>query len=113
MDNEKIFLDFWRDYKWPEPKAVLYRIYYDADTGRVIEYSHADKPGSYIDVSPEIFSMRDHAVTVVDQKLVPAKRPGPPVLRPSDHGVACHPDDVCIVSDMPGAKLWSISHEQN
>ena len=102
MDNEKIFLDFWRDYKWPEPKAVLYRIYYDADTGRVIEYSHADKPGSSID-----------AVTVVDQKLVPAKRPGPPVLRPSDHGVACHPDDVCIVSDMPGAKLWSISHEQN
>lgn len=80
---------------WTLP-APVYRAYYD-DQGRVIEYSQLDKPGNYIDVTPEILRDQplarvvDGKINIIEPSLVTKK-----LIPNQDHGTACHANDVCV-----------------
>ena len=107
MNNNEIFKEFWQNYVWPEPKPVLFRVYHD-EQGRIIEYSHDDHAGAYIDVDPQVFHFRDHTAKVIDGQLVPAAEPGPPRLVPSHHGTPCHPLDVTVVCSESSCVYWNM-----
>ena len=94
---------------WQLP-PVLFRLYFD-DQGQPIEYSQQDKPGNYIDITPELFRDQPQNVRVIDgrlhffeprkmtKKLVPG--PGP--------GTHCHPRDICvIVQPAQPCVIWSL-----
>lgn len=111
-DNNEIFLEFWRDYQWPEATILRFRLYHD-DQGVPVTYTHEDLPGAYITVTPEQFALADMRVRVRDSQLIPAARPAPPKLVPGDQGTACDPSDVCVIQD-PGrlATFWRLrAHE--
>jgi hypothetical protein len=96
MTNNDIFLDFWNTFKWPEPEVLYFRLYHD-DQGKPICYSRHALDDQYIDVTPEQFAIGDINVDVVNGVLVHHAPPPPPKLRPSDHGILCHQDDVTVV----------------
>lgn len=108
LNNNQIFLDFWRDYQWPEAVILRFRLYYD-DQGIPVTYTHEDLSGTYITVTPEQFAIADMHVRVQDSQLVPNARPAPLKLIPGDRGTACHPIDVCVIQD-PGrpATFWRL-----
>ena len=112
--NDQEFLDFWKNFRWPEEKKVYYRLYYD-DSGLPLFYSHEDQPGKYIDLTPEQFASRDLQVRVVNGVLTPRKRPVPPKLVPSDLGTPCHPSDVSVVVGIEQEhQRWKLKqHEQD
>lgn len=97
-ETTKNFIEVFSNLEpWSLP-VVLFRLYYD-DQGRPIEYSHEDKPGNYIDISPEMFRDSPYNLRVINgeikfietslvtKKLIPTTGPG----------VACSPQDICIV----------------
>lgn len=98
-ENERIFLEFWKNYKWPDqPKPQPFRLYHD-DQGRPLRYSRDDEPGSYIELTSEEWNMFDMSIIVQDGKLVRPPPPGALKLRPSVDGMPCHHADVTIVVD--------------
>jgi hypothetical protein len=112
MDNNEIFLDFWRTYQWPEPRPVLFRLYHDPQ-GRPIEYSQEDHDGFYIDITPEEFVRADFRVRVIDGKIVAQEPPPPPRLIKSQEGVRCHPYDVTVISQQDPYQAWSMKQDEN
>lgn len=92
--------EFWKIlHDVPEPKPVLRRLYHD-EQGLPLFYSGEDLPGNYIDISAEDFARASGRVRVVNGVLIQVD----PVqvtskLRPSTEGVACHPNDVCVIVD--------------
>lgn len=117
MSAEKTTENFWKAWNgfvWPEIRPVQYRLYYKSD-GSPLVYSMEDSPGDWIEVSQQIYIAAPWNVRVVDGelKIIPIAKTYHK-LRPSDHGVACDPRDVCvIVSESSSAKIcWSLqSHE--
>lgn len=109
-DNNQIFLEFWRDYQWPEAVTLRFRLYHD-DRGVPITYTHEDLPGAYITVTPEQFALADMGARVRDMQLVSSARSEPPKLVPSDQGTACDPSDVCVIQhpDRPAA-FWRLKN---
>ena len=97
----------------PEVKPISYRLYHD-EAGRPLFYSMEDLPGTYVEVDAEAYAISSHDVKVVDGKVVPLpKKIYTRKLKPSDQGVACHPQDVCVVvsEDQPHIK-WKL-HDQS
>lgn len=82
---------------WQLP-AVLYRLYYD-DRGHPLEYSHEDRPGNYIDVTPEIFRSSPMNVRVIDRqlKLIDSALTTKKLVPAQKEGVCCDPRDVCVI----------------
>lgn len=107
MDNNEIFMEFWRTYKWPEVLPILFRVYHD-DDGRILEYSHEDHEGRYIDIAASVFSLRDYNAKVKDGCLIPAAEPLPPKLNPAKQGTPCHPKDVTVVHDEVDCVYWRL-----
>lgn len=98
MDNTEIFLQFWQRYQWPAaPKTQIRRLYHD-DHGDPVIYSVEDLPGKYIDLTPQQFDARSHAVKVIDGKLIDISKGTTIKLIPSDHGVACDKRDITVIS---------------
>lgn len=97
----------------PEPKPVLFRLYYN-DDGTPVCYSMDELPHAYVDIEPEVFHQNNLNVRVVDGKLI-FKRPKTVIkkLRPADNGTACDPRDVCVVvaADQPNQK-WTIANNE-
>jgi hypothetical protein len=112
--NDQEFLDFWKTIQWPEEKTIYYRLYYN-DSGEPLFYSHDDRPGKYIEVSPEQFALSDMQVRVVDGALKTRPKPVPPKLMPSGQGTPCHPNDVAVVVDTQEIhQRWKLKqHEQD
>ena len=113
MTNETTenFCKAWNEFKWPDPVPVTYRLYYNED-GTPKCYTMELLPGKYIELDRETYVLSPWNVRVVDEKLhivpptVTIKK-----LQPSDiDGVACHPQDVCIVvsADHPHTK-WKLT----
>jgi hypothetical protein len=116
MSAEETTENFWRAWKefvWPEPQPLQYRLYYNAD-GSPRVYTMEDLSGDWIEVSQQIYVTAPWNVRVVDGelKIIPVVE-ACHKLRPGDHGVACDPRDVCvIVSDSLPKTYWSLkSHE--
>jgi hypothetical protein len=103
--TEEEFLEFWRNFKWPEINPVYRRLYY-SDAGEPLFYSQEDLPGKYIDVTPEQYALQDQSVKVIDGKLIRRRTARMTKLVPADSGTLCHLNDVSvIVSDQPG-QYW-------
>lgn len=90
----------------PEPKAVSWRLYYDAE-GRPITYSMEALPGNYIEVDAATYQRGPLNVRVIDGELKYIKQSWSQKLVPGDVGTACHPSDVAIVVDREPAQHWS------
>ena len=97
MNNNQIFLDFWRTYQWSEPRPVSHRLYHD-DHGCPLFYTMEDLPGKYVEVTAEQYARASFAVRIVDgQMCVIEAHKTASKLQPGDLGTHCHPKDVTIV----------------
>ena len=106
MNNNEIFEQFWRNYKWPDPQPTpQYRVYYN-DDGDVVAYTTEDLPGKYLTVTAHEFALASRRVRVKDGQLVARKQVSSHKLVPSDTGTACHPHDVAVIvgPDQPHQK---------
>lgn len=112
MDNNEIFLEFWRTYQWPEPEPVLFRLYHD-DAGLPLSYSQQQQDGLYIDITPEEFLRADFRVRVEHGKITPADPPAPPKLARSDQGVRCHLRDITVITDREPYQAWSMENNES
>jgi hypothetical protein len=107
--------EFWKavaEIDWSRPKEIEYRVYYDAKTGQVLDYTNDQRPGDYILVDRETFHKHKFDVTVRDGKLV---TPIPPRVKlvPGEKGRGCHSHDITILSD-ENSVYWTIKkYEQN
>lgn len=109
-ENAQNLLEAMAHFKWPEPRPVSYRLYYDGH-GKPVVYSMEDLPGDYIEVDAETYAISSFWMRVVDQKLIPVL---PTVtvqkLQPSDNGTACDPRDVCVVvTEQQSHIKWSLT----
>lgn len=94
------FLKVWSDLEPWQPPTVFWRLYYD-DQGRSLFYSQEDRPGNYIDVTPEQYQRANMRVKVSNGQLIELKTVSIRKLVPSDtdQGTPCYPSDVSIVVD--------------
>jgi hypothetical protein len=107
MNNNDVFLEFWQNFKWPEPEVLYFRLYYD-EQGKPICYSRHVLEHKYIEVTPEEFAVGDMNVDVINGVLIHHAPPPPPKLRPSTVGTSCHPNDVSVVvAASQAAKQWN------
>lgn len=112
MDNNEIFLEFWKNFQWPEPKPLYFRLYHD-EQGKPICYSREHREESYIDITPEQFALGDMNVMVEKGVLVKLSPPVPPKLKPSNTGTSCHRDDVTVIVKNGPSQTWSLGHEKD
>ena len=85
-----------------------YRLYYNIDTGKPIEYSNEKLSGDYIIVTKEQYAAGRHDVIVKDKAIVPIEdiryiRK----LIPGSSGTACHESNVLLV-DKESTTRWKI-----
>lgn len=85
-----------------------YRLYYNKDTGKPIEYSNEKLSGDYIIVTKEQYAAGRHDVIVKDKAIVPIEdiryiRK----LVPGSSGTACHESNVLLV-DKESTTRWKI-----
>jgi hypothetical protein len=110
MNNNEIFLNFWKNFEWPEAEELYFRLYYD-DHGRPLCYSRHALEGKFIDVTAEQFALGDMNVEIVNGVLIHQSPPPPPKLKPSKQGqgVWCHKHDVTVVVDKSNdARQWNL-----
>jgi hypothetical protein len=103
--------NFWKVWNslppW-SPPVVFWRLYYD-DQGFPLFYTQEDKPGNYIDVTPEQYRLASMRVRVRNGQLVELKHHSVKKLMPSSTGTPCHPQDVAIVVSVDSAhQCWRI-----
>jgi len=113
MTNETTenFLQVWKEFKWPEPVPVTYRLYYK-DDGTPDFYTMEDSPGKYIEVDRETYVARLWNVRVVDGKLrIIVPKIAVKKLKPSTtQGTCCHAQDVCVVVDQDSSGIkWHMT----
>ena len=104
MDN---FIKAWMEMQstLTEPTPVEYRIYYDLDSGKILDYTTEQREGSYILVEKEIFAQHRFEYVVRNGKLIsPNNSIGK--LTPSQNGTPCHPADITIIVADSNAQHW-------
>jgi hypothetical protein len=118
MTNETTenFWKAWNEFKWPDPKPISYRLYYN-QAGLPICYTMEDLPGKYIEVDREIFVTTPHNVKVIDGQLkfVQPKITVTKLEPNATTGTSCHVNDVTVVVDHahPHTKWNKNSYETN
>jgi hypothetical protein len=101
MDATSEFLKAWAELELSaaQPKPIIeYRIYYDSDSGVILDYTNEIREGTYLIVDRETFIKHQFNLKVKNGKLVGIK-PTVGKLVPGTEGVACHPNDITIVVD--------------
>ena len=92
------FLEFWKNFQWPEPKAVSYRLYHDQQ-GEPLLYTMEHLPGDYIEVDQATYIKGSFGVRVINGALTVL--PSQPMVKKLRSGVAdgtpCDPRDICVV----------------
>jgi hypothetical protein len=97
----------------PEPKPVFFRLYYDSQ-GRPLFYSMEDLPGTYIEIDADVYARSSMQVRVRDGKIVQISCKPAEKITPSAKGVACHTQDVAVVTDTDNSIKWSKkTYEEN
>lgn len=95
------------------PPVVFWRLYYD-EAGLPLFYTMEDKPGNYIDVTPEQYQRASMRVRVRDGKLVELNTNPVKKKVPADAGTPCYPTDVSIVvsRDQPH-QCWRLATNES
>lgn len=98
----------------PEPQAPLFRLYYD-DNGVPLFYSMEDRPGTYIEITPEEYHRNNSNVRVRNGKLIEVTWATTTKLVPGNSGSPCHPDNVAVIvtEDQPHVKWSKRTYETN
>jgi hypothetical protein len=93
--------NFWQVFNnlepW-QPPEVFWRLYYDP-AGNPLFYTQEDRPGDYIDVTPEQYQRASMRVKVVNSKLIELATNRIKKLTQTETGTPCYPTDVSIVVD--------------
>jgi len=103
------FLKAMREFNWPDPQPVEYRLYYNED-GSPLTYTMEQLPGNYILVSQEVYISWPLHVRVRDGELVwlPQEPVVDRICPDQPTGTPCHPNNVCLVVDTTQPnRLWS------
>ena len=111
-ETEKNFWEVWNNFHPPEAKPIVYRAYYNEE-GIVCGYSTEEWPGNYVEIDRETYVCYPDA-RVVDGVFRPIqKRHLIEKLQPSDSGIACDPQDICVIvnADKPHTK-WNTKHNE-
>ena len=89
------------------PPPIEYRIYYDEESGKILDYTTEIHDGTYITVDRETFSNHRFEYRVENGKVVP---PSTKIgkLKPSTDGTPCHSDDITIIVTDSNAQHWKI-----
>jgi len=109
--------NFWsviKDFQWPDPEPVVYRLYHDKE-GQPLIYSMEALTGTYIEVDQITYIRGSHQVRVENGKLIVIE-PRVQVSRldkDSVSGVPCDYRDVCVVVeiDQPHQKWKKITND--
>jgi hypothetical protein len=98
----------------PESLSPFFRLYYDAE-GRPLFYSMEDRPGTYIEITPEQYHRNNSNVRVRDGRLVEITWSTTTKLVPGNSGTPCHPDNVAVVvaEDQPHIRWSKKTYESN
>ena len=101
MGDQETTENFWRvwnSFQWPEPKPVFYRCYYLED-GTPDFYTMEDLPGSWIEVTKEVYLLSPRNARVVDGQLqIFEVKKTVTKLKPNQtQGIDCDPRDICLV----------------
>lgn len=110
------FLQVMAEFKWPEPKPIFYRLYYN-DDGTPKCYTMEDLPGKYVEIDREMYVSHLWNVRVVAGKI----KIIPPVVQiqqmksHAESGTACDPRDICVIVDInkPHIKWTQQTNETN
>ena len=99
-ETTKNFLEAWQAWsqQTPPPQKIFYRLYYNED-GHPLFYSMEDLPGLYISIDQELFSRSPRNIRVIKNKIVFLDQLTSKKLIPSEHGTACRPDNVSIITN--------------
>ena len=90
------FLDVFSNLEPWQPPVVFWRLHYD-EQGAPLFYTQEDKPGNYINVTPEQYQRASMQVRVQNGVLVELTTKRTKKLMPSSTGTPCLPTDVSIV----------------
>ena len=104
------FWQVWRNFKWPDPLPIEYRLYYHED-GSPKMYTMEDLPGDYVLVPQEIYVTAAWNVRVRQGQLhiLPPKKHLDKLMPDQDPGTWCHARDVSIViNNSVGGRRWSL-----
>jgi hypothetical protein len=101
--------NFWAAWAIPlePPSPIFYRLYYD-DDGYLLFYSMEDVPGNYIEIDQKTYAESSPRVRVVNGELKHIKTNVVTKLVPSTKGQACHPTDVCVISNSEQKQYWDL-----
>lgn len=92
----------------PAPPEPVYRLYYD-ELGDPLFYSMENLPGNYIDMDQDSYFNTPSNIKVINGKLVILKTSVACKLKPGETGIACDPQDVCVVvSEAHPHTKWSL-----
>ena len=89
-------LDVFANLEPWQPPVVFWRLYYD-EGGAPLFYTQEDKPGNYINVTPEQYQRASMQVKVVNGQLIELSTKRTRKLMPGETGTPCLPTDVSIV----------------
>jgi hypothetical protein len=110
--TEKEFLSIWQSGATAPVVELEYRLYYD-ENGFPLFYTTEDLPGVYIIVDQETFLNGPKNIKIIDGKIVEAKIAWLKKIIPSQQGISCHPQDVCVVVDSSQPHTnWRLKHEE-
>lgn len=108
------FLKALAAFQPPAAKPIEFRVYYDTETGKILNYTNEDLPGQYILVDKDTFARHRFDCCVKDGKLKQYRLPATKMV-PADDGTSCHPTDITIiVDDKQKSVKWKLkAYEQD
>lgn len=102
------FLEVFSNLEPWQPPKVFWRLYYD-DSGNPLFYTQEEKPGNYIDITPEQYQRASMRVKVQGGKLIELNTTPVRKKTPTDTGTPCYPSDVSIVVSVDEPhQCWSL-----
>jgi hypothetical protein len=109
MINPKEFNQLFADIVKPKkPVDFVYKLYYNKETGKPLQYTTDAQDGDYIVVTKQQYAERRYDSMVIKNKLTTVNN----AIRwsklvPSNEGVACATNNVMIVDSTSSTK-WKI-----
>ena len=112
-ETTKNFLEVFNNLEPLIPPVIFWRLYYD-DRGHPLFYTQEDKPGNYINVTPEQYQRASMRVRVRDSQLIELNTNLIKKKVPADTGTPCYPTDVSIVvSQEQPHQCWRIATNES
>ena len=107
--------NFWQVFNnlepW-QPPVVFWRLYHD-DAGNPLFYTQEDKPGNYINITPEQYQLASMQVRVQNGQLIELATKRWKKMMPSSTGTPCEPTDVSIVvPETQQHQCWRLKYNE-